>query len=207
MEGTRRCLAVGLALLCLAVIAIAPTISADTRTLEPGVPFEITEHADAIAYIYCNWSVPSSASIHFVVLGPGGDAFVDTNASSYNSTLLTPDSGDYLFRWTNTENSSTTLTYDVVSQSTGIDNAQPIFDTIFLGILVGAVVVVIIIVLVIVVAMRGGGRRQPPVRGTPAQHAPPGEAPSPYVPGMCPRCGSPFDSQHTFCPKCGHRVR
>jgi len=207
MDGTHRYLAVGASLLSLVLMALAASTSADSRVLEPGVPFEVTEHADAIAYIYCNWSVPSGANIHFLVLGPGGDVFVDTNASSYNSTLLTPDSGDYLFRWTNVENSSTTLSYDVVSQSTGIDNARPIFDTIFLGILVGAVVVVIIIVLVIVVAMRGGGRRQSVVKGTPAQHAPPGEAPSPYVPGMCPRCGSPFDSQHTFCPKCGHRVR
>ena len=141
------------------------------------------------------------------MLDPDGTAVVDTTASSYDGFRLSLDSGTYKFRWTNNESSAVTLNYNVTSQSTGIDDAERIFDTVFLGILVGAVVVVIIVVLIIVVVMRGGRRTQPPITGTPAQHAPPGEAPSPYVPGMCPRCGSPFDSQHTFCPKCGHRVR
>ena len=194
--------------LCVIALSASPQASADTYTLEPGIPYEVTEHADSMAYINYSWTVtPSGAYIHFVVLDPDGTAVVDTTTSSYDSFLLSLDSGDYKFRWTNTEASAVTLNYNVVSQSTGIDDAEHIFDTVFLGLLVGAVVVVIIIVLVIVVVMRGGRKAQPPVTGTPAQHAPPGEAPSPYVPGMCPRCGSPFDSQHTFCPKCGHRVR
>jgi len=208
MERRAVGLAAAFVFLCVIALAASPQASADTHMLEPGIPYEVTEHADSMAYINYSWTVvPSSADIHFVVIDPDGTIRVDAVASSYESFELSLDSGDYKFRWTNTESSAVTLNYSIVSQSTGIDDVEHVFDTVFLGLLVGAVVVVIIIVLVIVVVMRGGRKVQRPVTGTPAQHAPPGEAPSPYVPGMCPRCGSPFDSQHTFCPKCGHRVR
>ena len=208
MERRAVGLAAAFLFLCVIALAASPQVSADTHMLDPGIPYEVTKHADSMAYINYSWTVtPSSADIHFVVTDPDGTAIVDTTASSYDSFLLSLDSGNYKFRWTNTESSAVTLNYSIVSQSTGIDDVEHVFDTVFLGLLVGAVVVVIIIVLVIVVVMRGGRTVHPPVTGTPAQHAPPGEAPSPYVPGMCPRCGSPFDSQHTFCPKCGHRVR
>lgn len=197
-----------LLLVGLMVLAAVPSASADARTLEPGIEFEVTKHADSMAYVNCSWAVNvSGADIHFVVLDPDGTAVVDITADSFDFFRLALDEGDYRFRWTNNESYSITLDYNVTSQSTGIDDTEQVFDTIFLGLLVGAVVVVIIVVLVIVVVMKGGKKPQPPVKGTPAQHAPPGESPSPYVPGMCPRCGSPFDSQHTFCPKCGHRVR
>jgi hypothetical protein len=208
MEEAPGGVAIVFVLLSVFVLAAVPPASADTRSLDPGIPFEVTKHVDSMAYVNYSWTVtPSGASIHFVVLDPHGAAVVDTTASSYDGFRLSLDSGTYKFRWTNNESSPITLNYNVTTQSTGIDDAERIFDTVFLGLLVGAVVVVIIVVLIIVVVMRGGRRTQPPVTGTPAQHAPPGEAPSPYVPGMCPRCGSPFDSQHTFCPKCGHRVR
>lgn len=193
-------------LLSLVLLAAAPPVSAATATLEPGVPFQKTTEADSMAYINYSWTVaPLDITIHFVVTGPGGDTLVDAAASSYDSFILALDSGTYTFRWTNMNSTAATLTYSIVSQSTGID--EDIFDTVFLGLLVGAVVVVIIIVLVIVVVMRGGTRTRPPRSGPPSRLAPPGEAPAPFVPGMCPRCGSPFDSQHVFCPKCGHRVR
>jgi len=208
MARAHSILAIGFSLLSALILTAVPSASADTHTLEPGIPYEVTEHADSMAYINFSWTVnPLTASIHFVVRDPGGTVVVDTTASSYDSFLLSLDSGDYKFTWTSSESSPVSLNYNVFSQSTGIDDADRIFDTVFLGLLVGAVVVVIIIVLVIVVVMRGGRKVQPPVVGHPSEHAPPGEVPSPYVPGMCPRCGSPFDSQHTFCPKCGHRVR
>jgi len=208
MVRTHSILAIGFALLSAVVLAAVSPASADTHVLEPGIPYEVTEHADSMAYINYSWAVnTSSASIRFVVLHPDDTVLVDTNASSYDGFLLSLESGDYKFRWTSSEPGPVSLDYDIVSQSTGIDDGEHIFDTVFLGLLVGAVVVVIIIVLVIVVVMRGGKKVQPPVVGHPSEHAPRGEAPSPFVPGMCPRCGSPFDSQHTFCPKCGHRVR
>jgi len=201
-------LAIGFVFLSAVVLATISPASADTHVLEPGIPYEVTKHADSMAYINYSWTVSASgASIHFVVLHPDETVLVDTNASSYDGFLLSLESGDYKFKWTSSESGPVSLDYDIVSQSTGIDDSEHIFDTVFLGLLVGAVVVVIIIVLVIVVVMRGGRKVQPPVVGHPSEHAPPGEAPSPYVPGMCLRCGSPFDSQHTHCPKCGHRVR
>jgi hypothetical protein len=164
--------------------------------------------AESMAYINYSWTVdPANVIVHFVVLHPDGDVLVDTNASSYDGFLLSLDAGDYKFQWTSSEPGPVTLSYDIASQSTGINDDEHMFDTVFLGLLVGAVVVVIIIVLVVVVVMRGGRKVQPPVIGHPSDRAPRGEVPSPYVPGMCPRCGSPFDSQHTYCPKCGHRVR
>lgn len=208
MDRAAGCPAIVSVLLCAVVLASLPLASADSRTLEPGIPFELTKHADTMAYLNYSWTVtPADAEIHFVVLDPNEDIVVDITASSYDSFRLTIDSGDYTFTWVNNESSSVTLDYNVTSQSTGIDDSEQVFDTIFLGLLVGAVVVVIIIVLVIVVVMKGGRKPQPPVMRGPSKNAPPGESPSPYVPGMCPRCGSPFDSKHTFCPKCGHRVR
>jgi len=209
MERTPNILAIGFALLGLAVSGTAMQAAADIEIiLGPGNSFEMTMHADSMAYVNYNWTVvPADSDIHFVVLDPDGAALVNTTASSSDSFLLSLDSGDYTFNWTNLESSTVTLNYNVISQSTGIDDEEQILDTIFLGFLVSAVVVVIIIVLVIVVVMGGSKKTQPPIKGTPAQLAPPGEAPSPFVPRICPRCGSPFDSQHTFCPKCGHRVR
>ena len=201
-------MAIGFALLCaLAMTSVMP-ISGAAQTLDPGIMFEVTEHADSMEYINYSWSVtPANASIHFVVLNPSGDVLVDNTTSSYNDSRLSPDSGVYIFRWTNNETYQVELDYNITSEPTGAGDTEHIFDTVFLGLIVGAVVVVITVVLVVAVTLRNGRRTPPRVRGTPAQRAPPGEVPSPYVPGMCPRCGSPFDSQHTFCPKCGHRVR
>jgi len=208
MVRTRSILAIVFVLISVVALSDVSLASIDVHVLEPGVPYEVTEQSDSMAYINYSWTVnPPDAMIRFVVLHPDGSVLVDTNASSYDGFLLSLESGDYTFRWTSNESSPVSLTYDIVSQSTGIDDDEHIFDTVFLGLLVGAVVVVIIIVLVSVVVVRGGRKTLPPVVGRPSQHAPPGEKPSPYVPGMCPRCGSPFDSQHTFCPKCGHRVR
>jgi hypothetical protein len=201
---SRNCSSRNISRLCLG----CSIFLGDSKTLEPGIPFEITKHADSMAYVNYSWSVtPSGSRVHFVVTDPDGNTVEDVTDDSFEGFQLSLGSGIYRFRWTNNESASVALDYDVVSQSTGIDDAERIFDTVFLGLLVGAVVVVIIVVLVIVVVMRGGRKSPSQVIGTPAQHAPPGEVPSPYVPGMCPKCGSPFDSQHTFCPKCGHRVR
>jgi len=207
MERKTLGAAVWWAFVCVSVLAVSSNVSADTQLLEPGIPFVFTEVADAMAYITCNWSVTSSADIHFTVSAPDGSTLVDSTGSSYDSILLAPDSGEYAFKWTNTELSSVNLTFTVVSQSTGIHVSERIYDAVFLGILVGAIVIVMVIALVIVIGMKGGRKPQPHAVGATTRKGATGEAPSPYVPGMCPRCGSPIDSIHAYCPKCGHRVR
>jgi hypothetical protein len=199
-------LIVGLVLVSVFALSMAPGASAATATVSPGTPFSKTVHADMLDRIDFSWSIsPSTASVDFIVLQPGGTEYMSYTGSDYSFFVIAGLSGDYTFRWTNTGSTAVTLTYDL-SGGGGVGGA---LDFALMLFIIGAIVVVIIVVVIIVVLVRGGKKQvaPPPAYGPPQQFAPPGETPAPYMANVCPKCGGPIDSQQVFCPKCGFRVR
>lgn len=208
MRKKAASLAFGIAFVSLFALALAQSASAATTTLSPAVPFTKTVHANTFDFINYSWAAtPTTASVLFVITQPDGSTW-EYNGSSYEFFVLASTSGTYTFSWTDMDSTPVTLTYDVATASSGLQPAEHLIDTALILIVVGVIAAIVIIVLVIFVAVRSDKKpAQQPVHGPPQQYAPPGEAPAPYMPGMCPKCGNPIDSQHVFCPKCGARVR
>jgi hypothetical protein len=193
-------LILGLALVSVFALSLAPGASAATEVMAPGEVFTKSVHADLLDSIDYSWSVsPSTASVNFVITMPGDVEYDNHTGNSYSFFVMATLSGDYVFKWTNPGVSSVTLTYDIEGDS-GIGGA---FDTALLILIIIAVVIVIIVVVAIVLVLRGGKKAQPAQPGYPQTGAPQ----TPFMGNACPKCGSSIDAQQSFCPKCGFRVR
>lgn len=204
-----------LGLIVLSVFALGPVLNAvaETVSLPAGGSHSDTVTADFGDFINYTWhgQVTGGAftgAIRFVVIDPDGDVILNVTDSSRTGEVWSQQDGTYTFTWTNLESTSVTLVYNLDLWAIGTGNVEKALDAVILALMIGAIVVVAIIVVVIVLVVKGGERKpSAPASMTPQQYVPSGEAPSPFVPGMCPRCGSPIDSKHVFCPKCGARVR
>jgi hypothetical protein len=189
-------------------LAIAQGVSADTKTLGPGGTFSETVHASQLDFVNWTWSTSPSTDVQFVVTQPDGTEIRNITANSETYFTIAGSAGTYTMTWNNLGSSSVVLTYDVGTFSGGFQPVEHALDLFVIMLAVGAIAVVVIIVLVVFVSMKGDKKTaKQTVYGPQGQHAPPGESPAPFIPGMCPKCGSHIDSQHVFCPKCGARVR
>ncbi len=197
----------GLVLLCMLTIGFAQPASAATRVLAPGEEFTKNVSAEMLDTITWTWSVsPSTESVTFELTDPN-NAVLESYSGSVNQFpgfTIAGLNGNYHFSWTNSGSSSVTLTYDI----SGGNSVRGAIDFAIWLLVIGAIIIVVIVVVVVVVVLRGKKpAAPPPMYGPPQQNAPPGNAPAPYMANVCPRCGGPIDSQQTFCPKCGFRVR
>src|SRR5512137_2608180 len=109
-------LAIGLVFVSLFALCLDPGASAASVTLSPGIPYSKTIHADTLDLVNYSWSVsPSTATVEFVILQPGGTQYWNYSGNSYDFFVIAGLSGDYTFRWTNPGSTSVTLTYDISS--------------------------------------------------------------------------------------------
>jgi len=201
------------ALMGLLSLFVLQSAAADNVTLLPGESHSDTVTASFGDFINYTWHGPSvggsfTGDIMFVVTDPDGVVIENVTSSFESDQIWLSKDGTYTFTWTNADSSELTLFYSLELWDIGVGNTEEVFDVMLVALLIGAIVVVVV-VLVLVVVVLGGDRKRPsgPAAHSPMQRTPSGEAPSPYVPRMCPRCGSPTDSQHVFCTKCGFRVR
>ncbi len=200
--------AVCLMLVSMLALVLAQGASAATTTLVVGGTFSTTVQATELDFINYTWSTSPTTSVTFTIAQPDGTIVWNYTGSTEDSFIIASVTGTYTFTWYNVGSNLAVLTYNVNTFSGGFQPVEHALDLVLIMLAVGAIAVVVIIVLVVFVSMRGEKKpAQQTMYGPQGPHAPPGESPAPFVPGMCPRCGSHIDSQHVFCPKCGARVR
>ena len=199
-------------MLCVIALSCSGSAVAETTSLSPGETFSETMAATFGDFINYTWhgqitGGTFTGNIMFVVIDPDGAVVKNMTDSSDVGSIWAAEDGTYTFTWTNLESYSVTLVYalDLWQLEVGPDE---VLDVVLLGLIIGAMLVVAGVVVVVMLVLRGSGQQSGgPASAGPMQPHPSGEAPSPYVPHMCPRCGGPIDSQHVFCPRCGARVR
>ncbi|OGS42478.1 MAG: hypothetical protein A3K67_06195 [Euryarchaeota archaeon RBG_16_62_10] len=185
----------------------SPGVSADTRTLSPGVPFSVDANADFGDQVNYTWSTaPAGSIVRFVITDPDGDVIYNQTMTGADSELFFLQEGEYTFTWTNLEPSSITLNYDVEVWDIGIPNVGDAFDAALFVAIIGVVVVAVVIAIVIYLVFVGGKKKQAqqPVYGS---QGPGPVYQAPQTPGVCPTCGSPVEPQASFCSRCGARFR
>lgn len=201
-----------LALSIVLAVSLSGDVAAETTSLSQGESFSETMTGSLGDFINYTWhgQITGGAftgNIRFVVTDPNGAVVKNITDSSDVGAIWVSEEGTYTFTWTNLESFTVTLVYALELWEIGVGPEEAL-DAVLLALIIGAILVVVAVIVVVVLLLRGGRERSlGPASVGPVQSRPSGEAPAPYVPRMCPRCGGPIDSQHVFCPRCGVRVR
>lgn len=201
----------GLVAFLLILLMLNEPVGAASEVLSPGEILTRTVHVTNGEDINCTWVATFTqgafgpALVTFAVFDPSGDEILNYTSQSLTRTIFTDTSGDYRLRWTNIQSDSVTLTY-YINSFPGFDEVDDFIDATLLAVMIGVVILVAVVIIIIVVVLGSEKKRKEEVPAPPLYPAPGFQQPV-GMPGKCPMCGRDVESQGTFCPTCGARLK